>query len=188
MVAIVLWAAAASQLGYLVGWPMYLYGVAVWGVPAVLVAFLRLGVYSGIGAGLLLRENTAWGAAILEMWRSVFAVLLVYLLRKGAGGPLFPAPWMQGMLSGAMPILVLLTVAVSAQWRPGPELDQHVDSGARILTAGLLLLSFSLRNQSEALDVPQENRTGILLARGLPVLLPVWLMELVAVGMALRHH
>jgi hypothetical protein len=162
--------AAFAQLGYLAQWPMDVIGTRVAPHGGLLVALVRLGVYSAIGYGLVHRQPDAWAGAVLELMRS-FGVFFLMLWRSewSLEGAVFPAPWMQGVLSGALPALLALNTAIAAGWRPGADLETGLESIARFLACASGLGSLWLSRQSPVFGVPEQRSWPVLLRDGLPL-------------------
>ncbi|MFN3648869.1 MAG: hypothetical protein ACK47B_04735 [Armatimonadota bacterium] len=132
---------------FLAHWPMYLYGVSIERLPALGVALLRMAVYSSLAWGIAQRAPAAWGATILELWRSLLALLVVMVVRSSAGGgDFYPAAWAQGLLSGALPSLFLVSAALWSGWRPGGELELAVAVAVRLLAGGAGVAAIWLRS------------------------------------------
>lgn len=173
--------AAFAQLLYLVHWPLYLGGRWLPLLPAVVVAFARMGLYTGVGLGLLRRDRTAWAAGVWEVARTVVLFLASVFFHGGSlMGALFPAWWAQGLLSAALPLLLVLLVAVDWGWRPGSGLEVNIMAAARILIAASVIGALSLRRRGEEFGV--ESRAGwrVLFGAGLPLVLVLSAVEAAA--------
>jgi hypothetical protein len=173
--------AAFSQLFYLAHWPLYLGGRWIPFLPALAVAFLRMGVYTGLGLGLLRRDRTAWAGCVLEIGRTVLMFLLAVVFHGGSlMGALFPAWWAQGLLSAVLPLLLALLAALDWGWRPGSGLEVYLMFAVRILVAATVLGAMALRRRGEEFGVAPGGGWRILLGAGLPVVLVLTAAEAVA--------
>lgn len=173
--------AALSQLLFLFHWPMYLYGRWVPFLPAAGVALVRMGLYTGIGWGLFRRDAAAWAAGVGELARSVLLFLLAVWQHEGMlTGETFPAWWAQGVLSAALPVLLVLLTALDWGWRPGSRLVLQVSAAARFLAALAVFAAISLRGSAAHFGVEQKREAGVFLTRGLPLLVLLTAVELTA--------
>lgn len=173
--------AALSQLLYLAHWPLYLGGRWIPFLPALAVAFTRMGLYTGLGLGLLRRDRAAWAGSVLEIGRTVLLFLLAVLFHGGAlMGALFPAWWAQGLLSAVLPLQLGLLAALDWGWRPGPGLEVNVMLAARLLLAASVLGALSLRRRGEEFGVAPGAGWRVLFGAGLPLVLVLTAVEAVA--------
>jgi hypothetical protein len=148
---------------------MYLVGVHVPSAAAMPVAFLRLGVYTGLAWGLLRRDRAAWAGVVLELVRSVAGFVLAIIARKWMmTSGLYPASWAQGLLSGALPLLVAANAALAAGWSPGPVVETWVTTGARLLAGLFTLACLWLRRRAAVFQVPDPLSFKTLVRSGFP--------------------
>jgi len=160
---------------------MYLYGRWLPFLPAVMVALVRMGIYSGLAWGLVRRDPAAWAGCLAELMRSVLLFLVaVWQHERTLTSELFPAWWAQGVFSGALPVLLVLLTALDWGWRPGSGLIVQVSVAARLIVAATVLAAMSLRKQGPMFEIaaPRENR--VLITQGLPVVLVLSTAEAVA--------
>lgn len=173
--------AALSQLLYLVHWPLYLGGRWIPFLPATAVALVRMGLYTGLGLGLLRRDRTAWAASLLEIIRTVLLFLLAVAFHRGSlMGALFPAWWAQALLSAVLPVLLAFLVALDWGWRPGSALEANVMLAVRLLVAGSVLGALTLRRKSAEFGVVDRGRWRVVLGAGLPLVLLLSVVEAAA--------
>lgn len=173
--------AALSQLLYLAHWPLYLGGRWIPFLPAVAVALVRMGFYTGLGLGLLRRERTAWAAGVLEIGRTVLLFLAAVALHEGSfTGAIFPAWWAQALLAAVLPLLLGILVALDGGWRPGSGLEVNVIIAARLLLAASVLSALTLRRRNAEFGVADRDRWRVLLGAGLPVALVLTGVEALA--------
>jgi hypothetical protein len=178
---------ALAQLMHVGHWPMSLFGVAVPRGAALGVALVRLGLYSGLAWGLGAREPSAWAGTVLELVRTVLVLVLLVLLRRWtSAGVLYPAPWSQGLLGGALPAAMLANLALDAGWRPGSGLEVMIFSGAQMLAGLGALAALWLRDHGLLFGVPPSERGKVLFGKGLPLVLVIGAAEALAVLAALR--
>jgi hypothetical protein len=173
--------AAFSQFLYLAHWPLYLGGRWIPFFPALAVAFTRMGLYVGLGTGLLRRDRVAWAGSVLEIGRTVLLFLLAVLFHGGSlMGALFPAWWAQGLLSAVLPLQLVLLTAVDWGWRPGSALEVNILLGARLLVAATLLGALFLRRRGAEFGAGPNAGWRVLLGTGLPVAFVLTAVEVVA--------
>ena len=179
--------AAAAQLVYVAHWPMLLLGTPVPRVAALGVAFVRMGVYAGLAAGLAAREPAAWAGVLLELARS-FLLFAAHLALSGwtVPGAVYPAGWAQGLLSAALPFVVLVNAALAGGWRPGPGLAVRMSLLARILGGLAGISALALRRKARPFRIAKEERLRVLLRDGLPVPLLLTAAEGLAFYLALK--
>jgi hypothetical protein len=188
--AVTVWLALAGlgQLAYLAHWPMFLWGVSIPYGLAVPVALLRLGVYCGLARGMSARRPAAWAGALAELTRTFLVFVLIAILRRGElPSALYPAVWAQGLLSAALPAIVLLNAALSSGWSPGGVLfETQVFLLARALAGGAALCAMGLRRVPGLFGVPENRWQTTAVRDGIPVMLLLIGGELVAMQIALR--
>ena len=173
--------AALAQLLHLGHWPLRLFGDPVVPLGAAVVALARLGVYAGLAYGLAGRAPAAWAGAFLELVRTF---LLLVLLASTQGGMLhglvYPAGWAQGLLSVGLLPIVGVNMGLNAGWRPGPGLEAWIFTGVQLLAAAAALAAMGLRRRAPLFGVEEKEETGVLLREGLPLVLPLALIEWLA--------
>lgn len=173
--------AALSQLLYLAHWPLYLGGRWIPFLPALAVAFTRMGLYAALGGGLLRRDRVAWAGSVLEIVRTVLLFLLAVIFHGGSlMGALFPAWWAQGLLSAVLPLQLGLLTAVDWGWRPGSGLEVNILLGARLLVAGSVLSALSLRRRGVDFGAGPNAGWRVLFGSGLPLVLVLTAVEAAA--------
>jgi hypothetical protein len=180
--------AGLSQLVYLTGWPMALFGVPASAPWSIAIALIRMGVYLGIGCGLWAREPTAWAAAVMESARTGIAFLVAIWVRDWlTGSPVYPAWWLQGLLTALLPALVIVNACLAGGWRPGAVMELVVRTLASLVAATHVVGANTLAGRASDYDLsPEERRTAVL--RAIPLVLVVWSVEWLAVADALRRH
>jgi len=67
---------------------------------------------------------------------------------------LYPAPWMQGVLTGFLPLVMLCNSALAAGWSPGGDLELRFSQGVRVGVALLFLTGLALRRHGARFGVP----------------------------------
>lgn len=180
--------AGFSQLVYLTGWPMALFGVPARAPWSIGVALVRMGVYLGIGWGLWEREPTSWAAAVLESARTGITFLVAIWVRDWlTGSPVYPAWWMQGLLTALLPALVIVNACLARGWRPGQGLELVVRTVASMAAATHVVGANTLGGSAPEYDLSPEERRAALL-RAIPLLMVVWTVEGLAVMDALHRH
>jgi hypothetical protein len=174
--------AALGQVFYLAHWPLYVLDTWIPRPAAVGVALVRLGIYLGLAWGILHRERTAWAGTVLELARTFASfILLAFLQDRLLSGDLYPAKWLQGLLCGALPAVWLMNGLLAGGWRPRTAVD--VASFIRVLAATAGIGSLGLRRAHGEFGVPAD-RTWPALARGLPVVLVLSVVEGLALFLA----
>lgn len=167
-----LFAAAFAQLLFLAYWPLHVLGVPVVRLPAVLVALVRLGFYSGLAWGLWQGQRLAWSAAILELGRSLlFFMVPVVFGGTALAGSAYPTAWAQGLLTAALPVLFPFDAALAAGWRPPPNLEHLLALVLRFWGALAGIAALWLRRTPVGMEVPPERQWQTLLREGLPLVL-----------------
>ncbi|HTE20889.1 MAG TPA: hypothetical protein VK689_21195 [Armatimonadota bacterium] len=164
-----LFLAAFAQIIYLMYWPMYVLGTPLPRGAALVVAFLRLGVYAGLAWGLARRESAAWAGTVFELARTVLLFLGLYFLRgRMIQADFFPASWVQGVLSAALPVVALFSGAVAGGWHPGTRVDVQIAAGVAMFGGACAISGLWLREQWPAFGVRAEDAMKTLWMRGLP--------------------
>lgn len=188
-----LMAAALGQLCYLAGWPMYLGGMRVGELPAMAVAFVRLGLYSGLAWGIERRDAGAQAATVLELLRSfVLFALLARLRGDTLAGAIYPAGWVQGALGGVLPLLVVLNALLTAGWGPAVGLARNAHWLAGLAAAGAGITALWLQREPLPGEVAADGRPPRspgwlpLLREGLPYTAVLTSVEIAAVILSLQ--
>ena len=177
--------AVLGQLMYLAHWPMYVLGTAIPQPASLGVAFVRLGIYGGLAWGLLTGREEAWAGIVLEQFRTFLAFVAHSLLQNDmAMGSVYPAGWTQGLLSGALPFVAVLNVALGMGWRPGSRLNENVFALAQYGAVIAFLAGLWLRRQAFLFGVDKAVHQRVLLGRGLPIVLVISGVEALAVAAA----
>lgn len=171
-----LFIAALSQLLYLAHWPMHVFGVPVAWLPAGLVALTRLGVYSALAWGMLERRREAWAATILELLRSLvcFMVPVVFGDRTASA---YPTAWAQGLLTAALPLLLIIDVCLANGWRPHQALEAWLALMLRLWGASAVIAAMWLRRHDEGFDLKPPGGWIGLLKEGLPLVMLMGFVE-----------
>jgi hypothetical protein len=179
--------AAAAQLIYLCHWPLYVFGSPISWTGSIFVALVRLAIYTGLAWGLVRRERTAWAGTVLELGRS-FLLFAVEMALQGWSlpGASYPAGWAQGLLSAALPVVLAVSTALAAGWRPGPALDRQIEIAARIFGGLAGLSALWLRKDGTFFDGGKPDSGRALVLRGLPVVLVLAACEAAAYLLARR--
>lgn len=168
--------AALAQIIFIAHWPLYVLGQPIPWPGAVVVAAIRLGVYTGLAWGILHREQAAWAGTVLELARTFLIFIAIGTMREGLLiGDVYPAAWLQGLLAGALPLVWLINGLMAGGWRPHPALD--VASFARVLAAAAGIGAIWLRRREEDYGVPATAQWRVLFGKGLPVVLVLSLAE-----------
>lgn len=171
--------AALAQILFIGHWPLYVLGLPIPGGAALGVAVVRLGVYSGLAWGILHREQAGWAGTVLELARTFLIFVAIGTMREGLLiGDVYPAAWLQGLLSAALPLVWVLNGLMAGGWRPHPALD--VASFSRVLAAAAGIFAMWLRRREEDYGVPPGGQWKTLFGKGLPVVLVLSFVEGVA--------
>jgi hypothetical protein len=177
--------AALSQLIFVAHWPMYLFGTLIPRLPALGVALVRMGVYSGMAFGLGTRSRAAWAGTILELARTFILLAFLALQRDWVlTGLVYPASWAQGLLSAALPLAFVANVALARGWRPGSSLEMHLAAAVRLLGGLCGLGSLWLRRQGSAFHIPARDQWRTVLREGAPIFVVLTACEFVALQIA----
>jgi len=162
-----------GQLAYLAAFPLFVWGLQVSRSGALFLTFVRLGAYAGLLWGLQRGSRLAACGVIVELARTfiVFA-LAARLQEQTLFGVLYPAAWTHGLLSAALPVLVLLNTAVEWGWRPHHSMVDGARVGAQILAGTCAWSAYWLAREpqlllparAEKLPKPLE-----VVVQGLPV-------------------
>lgn len=176
--------AGLSQLCFLANWPLYVLEARIGFWPGTLVAIVRMGVYLGLAWGLAQRRPEAWAGTLLELIRTFFLVVtpMVQALVRHEPQPasFFPAAWAQGLLSGALPLAVLLNGAIALGWRPGALLETPLSALVKVLAAVGFSTATWLWREPAQFHLEPSERVGSLLGRGLPFVILLSLVEFTA--------
>jgi hypothetical protein len=179
--------AALGQVAYLAQWPLYVAGVAVPRWPAAAVALVRMGIYAGLGWGLLWGERRAWLGVFLETGRTLAFFAGPLLLRDASlVSPVFPAAWLQGLLTGALPFVITANTALAAGWSPGGDVEPAAAFVIRLLAAWLGISALWLRRQERWFKGAARLTWREVLRDGLPPVLVLSAVEGTAALLALR--
>ncbi len=179
--------AVLAQLFHLAYWPLTVLGVELPRGAAVAVALVRLGLYAGLGWGLLQRQPAAWAGAVLELARTFLLFAVLALLHRGTGrAPLYPADWAQALLGCGLPFLYAVRVALGAGWRPGPGLEPAVFTAVQLLAGFLAISAVSLQRERACFNVSDEQEGRVLLLQGVPFVLVLSAVELGALVLSAR--
>lgn len=178
--------AALGQLVYLAGWPLYVLEVhlpEVWAWP---VAIVRLGFYTALAQGIAQGSRAAWAGTLLELVRAFLFFAAAALLREGSQyGALYPAGWAQGVLGGALPMVVGVDTALALGWSPHREWLRQVRVAPNALAALAGFAALWLRRQEGAFSgAPAGGHPAwsTILIEGLPASGSLCLLELLARG------
>lgn len=180
--------AALSQMAYLARWPLHVAGFTVGFGLALGIAITRAGLYLGLAWGLRNYPDSVRPLIGMEFARSVLLFALVFMLRDGASGDiLYPAPWCQGVLSAALPLLIAVNSALAQGWRIGSVAHGQILLVAVGLSVAAAMLADSLWQQAAAARRRRGERGGYLrvAAAGLPVLIGMTAIEMGGVVLAL---
>jgi hypothetical protein len=168
---------------------MHVFGVPVGWLPAGVVALTRLGVYGALGWGMLQRRREAWSATILELLRSLacFMVPVVFGDRTLTASA-YPTAWAQGLLTAALPLLLVVDVGLVVGWRPPPGFERWLTLVLRVFGASAALAALWLRRHDEGFEVKPPGGWTSLMMEGLPLVLLVACVEGVALFVSLAGH
>jgi hypothetical protein len=109
-----------AQVLFLAQWPLFVLDHAIEPPGSQVLAVLRLGAYAGLAWGLLNRGAAAWAMLVLELWRSFGLFVALLILREANIGVVYPCPWAQGLLAGALPLMLPINVVLGRADPGGP--------------------------------------------------------------------
>lgn len=171
---IVVWVAVAAlaQLLFLAYWPLHVLGLPIARLPALGVALVRLGIYSGLWWGLVRGQRVAWAATVLELARSLIFFMVPFVFGERAlMAAAYPTVWAQGLLTAGLPLILPFDVALAMGWRPPFQLELALALPLRLWGATAAVAALWLRRHASGFEVPPEHRWLTLLKDGLPVVL-----------------
>jgi len=159
--------AAVGQLAYAAHWPLFVWGRQVSYSSALVLTFLRAGVYGGLAWGLIQRRQEAWAGSVVELGRTVL-LFVVLAVQDQEGWGLYPAAWSQGVLAAMLPFLVAAGTFSAFGCSLGSSFEDLLFFGCRLTVAGALLGSLVLRRLAGRFEVPGYRQFPTLLRYGLP--------------------